>query len=412
MKSTDSRFSNLRHFSALIRNSTAERLSNQLGLVVTLFSLLGIGALAYLAANIEPPVISLAQIEDYENQVVNVGNVRVVGYYNIPESESWIIDVTESGFNRTVIIFASSLDFNPRSGDLLSATGEVQRYEGNWEIVCDRGDVELVEPWQGNQIILEDMVYDPEYYRGSNIKLIVNVLSEPRIDEYDNDRIYFKVGNANHNLFLNIDRTVFDCPGFNDGCLNLMPGERIEIRGTLNFNDYFVSYQLDISKSEHGVWVHNVEYEEHFVSFVIDGDTFELDNGDRVRLIGIDAPEYDYSSSMPWFDELLTEETNSQYYDAATNYLKALVEKKKVRIVTDDNCGNIDKQKYNRLLRYVYVDSLSVNIAMVSQGHAVSYETISQYQDMDEHFCTDAEFRSTFEEAENVAMNYNRGIWN
>ena len=70
-----------------------------------------------------------------------------------------------------------------------------------------------------------------------------------------------------------------------------------------------------------------------------------------VRLIGIDAPE----------DGLLLDQE-------ATDYLVNLVLGKKVRMVIDVS----DRDRFNRLLRYVYVGDLFVNEEMVRAGLAVA----------------------------------------
>ena len=55
------------------------------------------------------------------------------------------------------------------------------------------------------------------------------------------------------------------------------------------------------------------------VTRVIDGDTVELSNGERVRLIGIDTPEID-----------------EYYYEEATEELRSLIEGKTVRMESDN----------------------------------------------------------------------------
>lgn len=87
------------------------------------------------------------------------------------------------------------------------------------------------------------------------------------------------------------------------------------------------------------------------VTKVIDGDTIELLNGERVRLIGIDAPEY----GEPGFDEAKEELEELVLYRC--------VELKK---------GKVDRDKYGRLLRYVYVGGVDVNVVMVKGGLARS----------------------------------------
>jgi endonuclease YncB( thermonuclease family) len=66
---------------------------------------------------------------------------------------------------------------------------------------------------------------------------------------------------------------------------------------------------------------------------VIDGDTIELENGQKVRLIGIDTPE----RGCPGYQE-------------AKKNMQDLVLAKRIILVTD---GKQDTDRYGRLLRYV-----------------------------------------------------------
>ena len=82
---------------------------------------------------------------------------------------------------------------------------------------------------------------------------------------------------------------------------------------------------------------------------VIDGDTFILSNGETVRLIGIDAPEL----SQPGGDK-------------SRQYLTRLILKKGVTLKK----GREDRDKYNRLLRFVYLGGTCINGEMIKQGYA------------------------------------------
>jgi len=85
------------------------------------------------------------------------------------------------------------------------------------------------------------------------------------------------------------------------------------------------------------------------VVVVIDGDTIEIEGGERVRYIGIDAPE-----------------TNECYGPEATQANRELVEGKEVILIRDvENRG-----KYGRLLRYVIADGRFVNAELVRLGYA------------------------------------------
>ncbi|MGC8884952.1 MAG: lamin tail domain-containing protein [Candidatus Nanoarchaeia archaeon] len=89
-----------------------------------------------------------------------------------------------------------------------------------------------------------------------------------------------------------------------------------------------------------------------YVSNVIDGDTIVLDNGKKVRLLGINAPEKD----MP-------------FYDSAKNFTKNLTLGKKVYLVRDSS----DKDLYGRSLRYVFTEDVFVNAELLKQGLATLF---------------------------------------
>ena len=127
---------------------------------------------------------------------------------------------------------------------------------------------------------------------------------------------------------------------------------------------------------------------EAAVSRVIDGDTIEVNiygAACRVRYIGIDTPEL--TDERPEFYTLAQE---------ATRLNRQLVEGEIVQLEKDIS----ETDKYDRLLRYVYVDDTFVNAELVSQGlaWAKAYEPDIKYQ-------------SHFEELEAEAREAGLGIW-
>ena len=89
------------------------------------------------------------------------------------------------------------------------------------------------------------------------------------------------------------------------------------------------------------------------VGRIIDGDTFDLADGQRVRLIGIDAPEIGNECS-----------------DEATQALGSLISGQIVYLEMDVS----DTDSYDRLLRYVFVNDILVNYELVCQGVAYAEE--------------------------------------
>ena len=85
----------------------------------------------------------------------------------------------------------------------------------------------------------------------------------------------------------------------------------------------------------------------------IDGDTVDLSNGQRVRLIGIDAPETGSGSCAT----------------KATNRMKALVLGQIVKVTPG---ARDDKDKYGRLLRYVETAKYDAGRTLINEGLAIA----------------------------------------
>ena len=114
---------------------------------------------------------------------------------------------------------------------------------------------------------------------------------------------------------------------------------------------------------------------------ILDGDTFDLGNEERVRIIGINTPE----KGRPFSDE-------------ATEALSEMIMGKEVTLVNDSK--NDDADSSGRLLRHVYVDGVSVNYEMIRTGMAFWYP-YSSGTDMDE----------SYQEAQESAANDYVGLW-
>ena len=115
---------------------------------------------------------------------------------------------------------------------------------------------------------------------------------------------------------------------------------------------------------------------------VIDGDTIEVDlDGDtyRVRYIGMDTPERD-----------------RPFYEEATAVNAELVEGQPVLLVTDVS----ETDRYDRLLRYVFVGDTFVNFELVNQGYAAAVT-----------FPPDVACEGVFRLAEADARSRGLGLW-
>jgi len=124
---------------------------------------------------------------------------------------------------------------------------------------------------------------------------------------------------------------------------------------------------------------------QNIVVKVIDGDTIKLDNGQVIRYIGIDTPEtVDPRKPIQCFGQ-----------EAAKKNEELVLNKK---VILEKDISETDR--YGRLLRYVYVDGLFVNLELVKQGYA--YAT---------SFPPDVKHQADFSEAQSYARENNLGLW-
>jgi micrococcal nuclease len=115
------------------------------------------------------------------------------------------------------------------------------------------------------------------------------------------------------------------------------------------------------------------------VSRVIDGDTIEIEGGERIRLLGIDTPE----RGQPLFKE-------------STEFLEKLIKNKPIILETDI----INRDKYGRLLRYIYIGDKFVNLELVKAGYAVTHIILPNKK-----------YSEILLKAETEAKHANIGIW-
>jgi endonuclease YncB( thermonuclease family) len=116
---------------------------------------------------------------------------------------------------------------------------------------------------------------------------------------------------------------------------------------------------------------------------VTDGDTIKVSvNGktEKVRLIGIDAPE---KGQKPWGT-------------GATQFLQDMVEGREVRLELDVK----HRDHRGRLLAYVYLGDRFVNAELVRAGHAVMYTVPPNVAHVDE-----------YQKAQVEAREAGRGVW-
>lgn len=167
---------------------------------------------------------------------------------------------------------------------------------------------------------------------------------------------------------LNVDQPL-STPGNN-------PGEALGEQADQSSEDH-QGQDITTSTSQKGEYVK--------VTRVIDGDTFEIETGKTVRMIGIDTPETVHPTKPV---ECFGKEASIK--------TKELISGQTVRLEKDVS----ETDKYNRLLRYVFIDNTFINEVLVRDGyaHASSYPPDVKYQEK-------------FTQAQRLARNERKGLW-
>jgi micrococcal nuclease len=126
-------------------------------------------------------------------------------------------------------------------------------------------------------------------------------------------------------------------------------------------------------------------WQKRFCVRVIDGDTIELDGGERVRLIGVDTPEtVDPRRPVQSFGK------------EASAFTRRMVEGKNVRLEQDQDT----RDRYGRTLAYVYLqDGTFLNAEIIRQGYGHAYTRFP------------FRYEQQFVQLEREARESSRGLW-
>jgi len=111
------------------------------------------------------------------------------------------------------------------------------------------------------------------------------------------------------------------------------------------------------------------------ITRIVDGDTLQLQDGKEIRLYGMSTPEQ-----------------KEPFYKEANQFTENLVLNKEITLVQEDK---YKQDKFGRLLGYVIVDGVNLNIELVRNGLAkvVLYEKRAKIKYQDELLQAEKEAR-------------------
>lgn len=195
------------------------------------------------------------------------------------------------------------------------------------------------------------------------------------------------------NKWLILSLTVFLAVFLLSGCASNTNNEttaKISKEDEMQFEKNLAEYDKKEAEQEAQMRAEKVLYK---VIKVVDGDTIDVDidgKTERLRLIGMDTPEtVDPRKPVQCFGK------------EASNKAKEILDGKMVELESDNGTQG-ERDKYGRLLRFVYLeDGTFFNKTMITEGYAHEYT----YQSIP------YKYQAEFKEAEKQARENKKGLW-
>jgi hypothetical protein len=199
-----------------------------------LFSILGVLLLYFISELSQPPFIEIQEMSSYEGkQVVLEGTVLS---YRTTNHGGQIITV--SGNNSTATIFLEG-NIDAEYGDRIQATGEVQKYKDEWELIVNNNRfVKILQKWQNISNPLWQLAENPSRYLGLNINV------SGHVESISNAYFYLVDIEEKHSLivFYKLSENI-----------TIHPGQKVSVLGKFTFDEENFRYQLELSDEKHGI---------------------------------------------------------------------------------------------------------------------------------------------------------------
>lgn len=199
-----------------------------------IFSVIGILVLYFLLKTSQSTMISINEISKYEGKQVTIEGT--VLEHHLTKYGSQIIEIENDNATTTVFIEGKiELEF----GDKIQATGEIQKYEGEWEVVVNSINmVKIIEKWKNSSFPLWQLAENPNKYLGLNVNV------SGYIDYISNS--YFYLSDFDRKYSLPVFYTLVEN-------LTISPGLKISVYGQFLFDEENFRYKLELNQKIHRI---------------------------------------------------------------------------------------------------------------------------------------------------------------
>lgn len=205
---------------------------------IALLSVVCIVLLYFLSTLSQPINIELSGVPEYEGKQVIVEGT-VTEHYTTTYG-GHIINIKDMNSENTseVIVFVEEKT-TVEYGDRIKATGKVQKYNDEWEIVVNKARfVKILQKWSNITFPLWQLAENPSKYVGIN----VNVTG---VVDRDYDSYFYLIDSEEkHSIVVYYDSSRFH---------NFTQGDRVSVRGQFVYDEETLRFTITTKEENHNV---------------------------------------------------------------------------------------------------------------------------------------------------------------
>lgn len=205
---------------------------------VILLSIACIIFLYFLSSLSQPIEIFLDDISNYEGKQVIINGI--VTEYRTTTYGGQIIEIKDvSNTNSSNVVVYVEEVTNVEYGDKIQATGLVQRYKDDWEVVVDdRRYIKIIEKWSNITFPLWQLASNPEKYVGMNVN--VSGVIERDYGSY----FYLIDSEGDYSVAVYYDSSQFQ---------NFSEGDSVSVGARFVYDTPTFRYILQTNEKSHGI---------------------------------------------------------------------------------------------------------------------------------------------------------------
>lgn len=206
--------------------------------IVIFIAMGGLLALYVISHFSQPMVVSLSSLPVHEGHQVIVEGV--VTAYRTTTSGSQIITIRDIQNTTDSVILYLEGTVSVEYGDIVQATGAVQQYKGQWEVIINSPQfVTILQKWGNRSFPLWQLAENPEQYCDTNVN-VTGVVSQT----------------AGSSFTLSSPDVKYSIDVFYDISYHYMfsKGDMVMVEALFFYDASTMRFKLAATEAKHGIW--------------------------------------------------------------------------------------------------------------------------------------------------------------